>query len=156
MGNICRSPAAHCVFQHLVDEAGVSDKFEIDSAGTIGYHEGAPPDSRMQKALRSRQIPVIGHSRPLTVQDLRTFDLILAMDHANLADARRLSRTDAQFKKVRLFTDFCHNHAFPEVPDPYYGGDHGFEHVLDMVEDGCQGLLEAMTQDAQPTDNSAS
>jgi len=147
MGNICRSPAAHCVFQHLVDQAGHGDDFFIDSAGTIGYHEGSPPDSRMQASLRNRRIPVIGHSRPLTHKDVRDFDLILAMDKANLADARRLAATAEERERIKLFTSYCRNHDHPEVPDPYYGGDRGFEHVLDMVEDGCQGLLEALRAD---------
>lgn len=144
MGNICRSPAAHCVFQHLVDEAGLGHEFEIDSAGTIGYHEGSPPDARMQASMRKRQIPIIGHARPLTHKDLRDFDLILAMDKANLADARRLAATREEREKIKLFTSYCREHDHHEVPDPYYGGDNGFEHVLDLVEDGCAGLLETL------------
>lgn len=147
MGNICRSPAAHCVFQHLVDESGLSERFVIDSAGTIGYHEGSPPDARMQASLRKRRIPVIGHARPLKARDLREFDLILAMDKANLADARRLAKTSDERARIKLFTTFCRRHDLTEVPDPYYGGDHGFEHVLDLVQDGCEGLLESLQND---------
>lgn len=147
MGNICRSPAAHCVFQHLVDRAGLSEQFEIDSAGTIGYHEGSPPDSRMQATMRKRHIPIIGHSRPLTYDDLRKFDLILAMDKANLAHARGLASNTQENAKIKLFTEYCQHFDDVEVPDPYYGGNCGFEYVLDLVEDGCAGLLEAIQED---------
>ncbi|GHB95053.1 low molecular weight protein-tyrosine-phosphatase [Cerasicoccus arenae] len=148
MGNICRSPAAHCVFQFLVDEAGLSEAFHIDSAGTIGYNEGSPPDHRMQAAMRQRDIPVIGHSRPLTSRDLKEFDLVLAMDRANLADARLLATNDQQLEKIQLFANFCTNHNLTEVPDPYYGGRHGFDHVMDIVEDGCAGLLKNLQPNA--------
>ncbi|MGE9295563.1 MAG: low molecular weight protein-tyrosine-phosphatase [Puniceicoccales bacterium] len=148
MGNICRSPAAHCVFQHLVDQAGLGDHYEIDSAGTIGYHEGAPPDERMQASMRKRQIPIIGRSRPLTHRDLMDFDLILAMDKANLYDARSMTRDEERKKKIRLFTEYCRKHKDLEVPDPYYGGSGGFERVLDLVEDGCAGLLADTRPDA--------
>ncbi|WP_309382287.1 low molecular weight protein-tyrosine-phosphatase [Cerasicoccus frondis] len=148
MGNICRSPAAHCVFQHLVDNEGLGDHYHIDSAGTLGYHEGDPPDHRMQQAMRRRNIPVIGHSRPISRRDLKEFDLILAMDKDNLSGARQLATNEAESVKIKLFTSFCTEHKHPEVPDPYYGGPHGFEHVLDMVEDGCAGLLLATRPDA--------
>lgn len=90
MGNICRSPAGHCVLQHMVDEAGLADRFEIESAGTIGFHVGSPPDSRMQQVMRARGIPVVGQSRQLKASDLREYDLILAMDNDNLFDAQAL------------------------------------------------------------------
>ena len=144
MGNICRSPASHCVFQHLVDQAGLSDQFEIESAGTIGFHVGSPPDSRMQHSMRTRNIPIIGRSRQLKASDLAYYDLILAMDNENLADARALDPTGELHHKVQLFCDYCTVHHETEVPDPYYGGDHGFEHVLDLIEDGCANLLKQL------------
>ena len=144
MGNICRSPAGHCVFQHLVDQAGLSDQFEIESAGTIGFHVGSPPDSRMQQSMSARAIPIIGHSRQLKAADLEYYDLILAMDNDNLADARALDPTGKLQHKVQLFGNYCTGHNKPEVPDPYYGGDRGFEHVLDMIEDGCVNLLKQL------------
>jgi protein-tyrosine phosphatase len=144
MGNICRSPAAHCVFQHLVDQAGLSDQFEIESAGTIGFHVGSPPDARMQDAMRARQIPIIGHSRQLRSSDLNDYDLILAMDKDNLSDARKLDSTGKLHHKVQLFCDYCTAHSETEVPDPYYGGDRGFEHALDLIEDGCANLLKQL------------
>ena len=144
MGNICRSPAGHCVLQHLVDEAGLSDQFEIESAGTIGFHHGAPPDSRMQEVMRERGIPVIGSSQQLELADLDYYDLILAMDQDNLSGARSLDLNGQYSGKIKLFCDYCTEHDETEVPDPYYGGDRGFDHVMDLIEDGCQHLLKVL------------
>jgi protein-tyrosine phosphatase len=144
MGNICRSPAGHCVFQHMVDQAGLTDQFEIESAGTTGFHVGAPPDRRMQQVMRERGIPVIGRSRQLEAYDLQYYDLILAMDQDNLAGARSLDRTGQYHDKIRLFCEYCTEHSETEVPDPYYGGDRGFDHVMDMIEDGCRHLLKSL------------
>lgn len=145
MGNICRSPAGHCVFQNLVNTAGLTEAFEIESAGTIGFHVGQAPDRRMQASLRARDIPVIGRSRKLTADDLAYYDLILAMDKDNLADARSLDVSGDYQARIQLFSSYCTEHSESEVPDPYYGGDQGFEHVLDMIEDGCRNLLEQLT-----------
>lgn len=144
MGNICRSPAAHCVFQHMVDEAGLGEGFEIESAGTIGYHAGSPPDARMQQVMRARGVPVIGRSQQLDSFDLEHYDLILAMDRDNLAGARSLDRKGQYRDKIQLFGDYCTEHAATEVPDPYYGGEGGFERVMDMIEDGCRNLLNQL------------
>jgi protein-tyrosine phosphatase len=145
MGNICRSPAGHCVFQQLVDEAGIADQFEVESAGTIGFHIGSDPDLRMQQTMRARGIPIIGKSRQLGVADLEYYDLILAMDKENLAGARKLDPSQAHWPKIKLFSEYCTAHDETEVPDPYYGGDQGFEHVMDMIEDGCDNLLKALS-----------
>ncbi|MGB0412881.1 MAG: low molecular weight protein-tyrosine-phosphatase [Coraliomargarita sp.] len=147
MGNICRSPAGHCVFQHLVDQAGLSEHFEIESAGTIGFHVGSPPDSRMQQAMRAREIPIIGRSRQLKASDLAYYDLILAMDQDNLAGARGLDPTGRFHDRIRLFCEYCSEHSDTEVPDPYYGGERGFEYVMDLIEDGCANLLEQLRPD---------
>jgi protein-tyrosine phosphatase len=143
MGNICRSPAAHCTFQHLVDEAGLSEQFDIESAGTIGFHAGAPPDRRMQQVMRTRGIPIIGRSKQLDSFDLEYYDKILAMDCENLEGARSLDPKGQYHDKIQLFCDYCTEHDATEVPDPYYGGDRGFEHVMDMIEDGCRNLLKS-------------
>ncbi|MEN8662566.1 MAG: low molecular weight protein-tyrosine-phosphatase [Lentimonas sp.] len=145
MGNICRSPAGHCVLQHLVDDAGLSDQFEIESAGTIGFHVGSPPDQRMQQTMRARGIPIIGQSRQLSRADLEYYDLILAMDNDNLAGAQSLGRSQELWSKIKLFCDYCTEHDETEVPDPYYGGDQGFEHVMNMIEDGCRNLLKSLS-----------
>lgn len=142
MGNICRSPAGHCVLQHMVDEAGLQEKFEIESAGTIGFHVGSPPDLRMQQVMRARGIPVIGQSRQLQAADLAYYDLILAMDMENFEDARALDPRGIHHRKVKLFCDYCTEHTETEVPDPYYGGDQGFDHVMNLIEDGCRNLLK--------------
>ena len=144
MGNICRSPAGHCALQYLVDEAGLSDQFEIESAGTIGFHHGAPPDSRMQEVMRKRGIPVIGSSQQLESADLDHYDLILAMDQDNLSCARSLDHKGQYSDKIKLFCDYCTEHDETEVPDPYYGGDRGFDHVMDLIEDGCRHLLKEL------------
>lgn len=146
MGNICRSPAGHCVFQHLVDQAGLSEQFEIDSAGTIGFHVGSPPDQRMQKSMRARNIPIIGTARQLKQADLHYFDLILAMDKSNQQEAKSLDPTGKLHSKIRLFCDYCIQHDETEVPDPYYGGKDGFEKVLDLIEDGCANLLKELSR----------
>ena len=149
MGNICRSPAAHCVFQYLVDDAGLSGHFEIESAGTIGFHVGEPPDARMQEVMRQRKIPIIGRSRALQAKDLEYYDLILAMDHQNLKDAKRLDASGELHHKIQLFCDYGTAHSATQVPDPYYGGARGFDHVLDLIEDGCADLLEQLKPDGR-------
>lgn len=141
MGNICRSPAAHCVFQELVNKANLTDKFFIDSAGTIGFHKGHEPDGRMQDALRKRKIPIIGQSRQLNKKDLEDFDLILAMDDSNLLDAQSLDTDGKYHDKIKRFAQYCTDQMIKEIPDPYYGYEDGFETVLDLIEDGCEQLL---------------
>ena len=141
MGNICRSPAAHCVFQKMVNKANLADEFYIDSAGTVGFHEGNEPDGRMQDALRKRKIPVIGQSRQIKKSDLENFDLILAMDHSNLTDALSLDTEGSQHNKIKCFAEYCSEPNIKEIPDPYYGYEDGFEVVLDLIEDGCHQLF---------------
>lgn len=142
MGNICRSPAAEIVFRKQVDEAGLNEAIEIDSAGTIGYHAGKGPDPRMADTLRRRGYPIAGRSRQVTTRDLAEFDLILAADSENLADLRRIDREGLHRDKIRLLTDYCVEKEATHVPDPYYGGQQGFEDVADLVEDASAGLLE--------------
>ena len=141
MGNICRSPAGDNVFRHLVAEADLGKKVECDSAGTIGYHTGKAPDRRMTSTLEGRGIPIDGAARQFQPDDFGRFDLILTMDEDNRHGVLALATDDDERRKVRRFTDFCEHFDDPEVPDPYYGGDRGFELVADMIEDGCAGLL---------------
>jgi len=145
MGNICRSPAAECVMRGVLERHGLCDRFECDSAGTIGYHKGSPPDARMRKAGEARGIRISGSARPVTLADLETFDLVLAMDRENRADLLRLACDADQRSKVRLMCDFLTRHDAQEVPDPYYGGAGGFERVLDLLEDACDGLMRHLT-----------
>ncbi|MDG2169146.1 MAG: low molecular weight phosphotyrosine protein phosphatase [Opitutales bacterium] len=141
-GNICRSPAAHCVFQKKINERGLEDQIACDSAGTINAHAGNSPDSRMQKAGARRSIPFFGHSRKYQTSDFHEFDLILAMDHSNLADLESAWPSDDCRAELKLFGQFVNADSPPEVPDPYYGGSQGFDIVLDMVEEGCDQLIE--------------
>jgi protein-tyrosine phosphatase len=143
MGNICRSPTAEGVFRHLVREAGLAEKIEIDSAGTHAYHSDAPADRRATAAAERRGYS-LGNIRARRVQaeDFERFDLILAMDRDNRA--LLIEQADARHHhKIRLFLEFA---AGPEkeVPDPYYGGAAGFERVLDLVEKASRGLLETL------------
>ncbi|CAA7397080.1 unnamed protein product [Spirodela intermedia] len=150
LGNICRSPAAEGVFTDLVVRKGLDARFRIDSAGTIGYHEGNPADPRMRAASKRRGIEITSISRPIRSSDFRDFDLILPMDLQNKEDilkAYQRWRTKEELpkdahKKVKLMCSYCQKHEEPEVPDPYYGGPKGFEKVLDILEDACSSLLD--------------
>lgn len=141
LGNICRSPAADGVMRDVVEKAGLSARIEIDSAGTEGWHSGKLPDQRMRQAASTRGITLDHRARQFKAVDLERFDLILAMDRDNERNIRALDRESRHAAKIRLFCDFCTDHSEREVPDPYYGGPEGFEHVLDLIEDGCEGLL---------------
>ena len=142
LGNICRSPTAHGVFEQLVKQEGLSDSILVDSAGTGDWHVGEPPDSRAQSAADARGYQ-LDHlvARQLRRSDFDTFDYILAMDHENLRNIRALSPESYQ-GHLGLFLEFGHETTFDEVPDPYFGGDNGFDEVLDMVEDAAAGLFQ--------------
>lgn len=139
MGNICRSPAAEGVLKHHVEAQRLTSKIRVDSAGTIGYHKGNPADARMRKAAAARGYRLDSVSRPVMSEDFECFDFVVAMDDANLSDLKAYDWGGAQ---VCLFSDFLSDDWPREVPDPYYGGDQGFETVLDMLEAGCPSLLE--------------
>ena len=143
LGNICRSPLAEGVFRALVAEAGLEQRFAVDSAGTSGWHDGEAPDKRTQAAARRRGVELSTVSRRVTDADLIRFDHILAMDGDNLRELRRLAETtapDADIRLLREFDPLAAGHR--NVPDPYYGGADGFEKVQDIVERSCRGLLE--------------
>jgi protein-tyrosine phosphatase len=142
MGNICRSPTAQGVFERLVQSQGLADRILIDSAGTHAYHIGNPPDKRSQAAAKSRGLDLSGQrARKVTAADIEEFDYVLAMDRTNLEDLQDLVAA-SQRERVRLFMAFAERWNVDEVPDPYYGGESGFERVLDMVEDAAAGLLD--------------
>lgn len=146
MGNICRSPTAEAVFRHYVESAGMSADIFIDSAGTHDYHIGDRPDARAQHAARQRGYDMSElRGRQVGGDDFRYFDYVLAMDTSNLAILQHITPPDSD-TRARLFLDYARHHREREVPDPYYGGADGFEHVLDMVEDAAQGLLEEIRQ----------
>jgi len=142
MGNICRSPTAEGVLRQFIRQNNLGDKVEVDSAGTHGYHVGEAPDSRTQRAAAVRGYNLSQlRARKVARQDLDYFDLVLAMDKNNLDNLQRLASPEQQ-EKIKLFMDFSKNFDDNEVPDPYYGLGHGFDLVLDMVEDAAQGLIE--------------
>lgn len=142
LGNICRSPMAEGVFRDLVARAGLSEQIHIDSAGTHAYHVGEPPDPRAQEAARRRGVDISGlQGRQAVRRDFEVFDYILAMDRENHANLLAICPR-GQEHKLRLFLEFAPGRPEQEVPDPYYGGAHGFERVLDMVEEAGRGLLD--------------
>ncbi|MBI2278349.1 MAG: low molecular weight phosphotyrosine protein phosphatase [Dechloromonas sp.] len=146
MGNICRSPTAEGVIRKYIKNNGLGDKVEVDSAGTHGYHVGEAPDSRTQRAASARGYNLTQlRARKVARQDLDYFDLILAMDKSNLDNLWRMA-TPEQKERIKLFMDYAKNFDDDEVPDPYYGLGHGFDLVLDMVEDAAQGLIEEIKQ----------
>jgi len=141
MGNICRSPTAEAVFRDKVKKAGLEQDILIDSVGTHDYHIGDPPDLRTQHAAKQRGYDMsMLRGRQVEVEDFSRFDYVLAMDNANMAILYRLCPKD-QRDRLGLFLEYAQNHKQREVPDPYYGGELGFEKVLDMVEDAADGLL---------------
>lgn len=143
-GNICRSPTAEGVFRALLTAEGLDGQVDVESAGTHGYHIGEPPDARSQEAALRRGIDLSGHrARRTRPSDFTDFDYVLAMDDSNL-DA--LGRAPADGAEVGLFLDFAPKLNEREVPDPYYGGASGFEHVLDLVEAASAGLLAAIRE----------
>ena len=150
LGNICRSPAAEGVFLHLIKTRGLEDQFLVDSAGTGSWHVGNPADRRMQAAAKRRGIQLPSRARQIDLNDLETFDLVLTMDQDNLKAVNGLAkeagaRATAQ---IRPMLSYGRRHSEIEVPDPYYGGDAGFEHVLDLLEDACEALLEELSSPA--------
>lgn len=146
MGNICRSPAAEAVFLKRLSAADLPHPLTVDSAGTIGYHADSPADARMQEHSQRRGYQLHSRARQVTAADFHEFDLIVAMDRDNLADLEARCPPDAKCE-LRMFCDFTEKHtAVTDVPDPYYGGEAGFERVLDLLEDGSDGLLAYVAQ----------
>ena len=146
MGNICRSPTAHGVFRQMVIDRGVAHLVAVDSAGTHDYHPGSPPDERSQEHAARRGYDLSDlRARQIDDADFERHELILVMDWDNLAWVQGICPPEHQ-AKVRRLTEFCSVQSSPVVPDPYYGGAKGFDHVLDLVEDACDGLLEHVLQ----------
>ena len=145
MGNICRSPTAEGVMHALLREEGLDGCIELDSAGTGSWHAGAPPDARAVAAARGRGITLEGAAREVSAADFEDFDLLLAMDRENERDLLARAPDAAARAKVRLLREFDSEAVAAgdlDVPDPYYRGPHGFEHVLDLVQAACRGLLD--------------
>ena len=144
LGNICRSPTAEGVMQRLVRDAGLEEQFQIESAGTAAYHVGERPDQRARAFAGKRGIPLQSHARQFVASDFDRFDWVLAMDRENLENLEMLQSesgaSGAHLGLLRAFDPLAPTGA--AVPDPYYGGDAGFEEVLDLCEAACRGLLE--------------
>ena len=146
MGNICRSPTAHGVFRQRLAQAGLLHRVRVDSAGTHNYHPGKPPDARSQQCAAQRGYDLSDlRARQLTDEDFERAHLLLGMDWDNMALAEAQCPAPHR-KKLRRLTEFCQRHDATVVPDPYYGGNEGFEQVLDLVEDACDGLLRHVQQ----------
>lgn len=144
LGNICRSPTGEGVMRHLVEEAGIADQFEIDSAGTGNWHLGDGPDRRSVAAAAARGITIGGHARQVTGADFEHYDYILAADAYNFRDLQAIAPTDEDEAKVHMLREFDELSTPDDydVPDPYYGGPSGFDDVIDLVEAACRGLLD--------------
>lgn len=147
LGNICRSPSAEAVFTGIVKNNGETGGFEIDSAGTSAWHAGEPADRRMQSHAIKRGYNLTSISRKFDPHsDFDHFDLIIGMDDSNMENLKAMARNADHLKKLHKMTDFSRTFEYDEVPDPYYGGSEGFELVLDLLEDACEGLLEELKQ----------
>ncbi|MBL1210262.1 low molecular weight protein-tyrosine-phosphatase [Geminocystis sp. GBBB08] len=142
LGNICRSPSAENIMNYLIEKQGLRNQFECDSAGTSRYHIGSSPDKRMKIAAKKRGIELKGKARQIEDFDLEYYDFILAMDKSNYFDILALDRQGKYKHKIKLMCDFTTKFPDQEVPDPYYGGESGFDYVIDLLLDACQGLLD--------------
>lgn len=144
-GNICRSPTAEAVFRQAVERKGVASKFTAQSAGTHGYHVGESPDARAIEKAQARGFSMKGmRAQKVTVQDFDDFDFIIAMDRGHLDILNGMKPADVKANVV-LFMDYCTSYKEKDVPDPYYGSDEGFDKVLDIIEDGVEGMLKKMS-----------
>ena len=144
LGNICRSPAAEGVFLHLIEEQGLSDHFIVDSAGTGSWHVGNKADPRMRAAADRRGIHLPSRARQIELDDFSRFDLVVTMDSDNLRNVRSLAKEagNKATATIRPMLSYARSTQLEDVPDPYYGGEQGFEQVLDLLEDACSGLIE--------------
>lgn len=147
LGNICRSPSAEAVMNSVIEKAGLSGKIECDSAGTIAFHAGEPADARMKKHALKRGYTLTSIARKFTHDDFGEYDYVVAMDRSNFTDLLALDKGAEYIDKISMMTSYCIECEDEEVPDPYYGGPQGFEHVLDLLEDACVGLLEKIRED---------
>ncbi|WP_294079796.1 low molecular weight protein-tyrosine-phosphatase [Proteiniphilum sp. UBA5384] len=144
LGNICRSPAAEGIMSGIVEKNDLRDVVDVDSAGTSGWHEGELPDERMRSHGEGRGYNFNSRARKFKKSDFDDFDYILVMDLQNFANVRAMATGQEQKEKIHMITEFSRQYAYDHVPDPYYGGASGFELVLDLLEDACEGLLQTI------------
>lgn len=145
LGNICRSSSAEEIMRTLIEKKGLEKEIEVDSAGILSYHQGELPDSRMRMHAARRGYHLTHRSRPVRTEDFYNFDMIIGMDDRNIQDLIERAPDLETEKKIHRMTDYCRTKVVDYVPDPYYGGAQGFENVLDILEDACAGLLDAIT-----------
>lgn len=148
LGNICRSPTAEGIFQHLIDERDLENHFEVDSAGTSAYHLGESANSKSQRTAQKHGITLHSKARQFNASDLDYYNLILAMDNENLKNVREMANGSHEYKIGRM-RDFDPNPGEGEVPDPYYGGPEGFENVFQIVKRSCKNLLDELETHVQ-------
>lgn len=142
LGNICRSAAAEAVMKSLLEQKGAAERYIVDSAGILDYHEGEYADPRMIHAAKQRGYDVTSISRPVQTDDFDIFDIIVGMDDDNVESLLYKAQSDAHKAKVHQMTEFAITMNDRYVPDPYYGGAAGFAHVMDLLEDTCEGLYQ--------------
>ena len=146
LGNICRSPAAEAIFLKLLNSQGLQDDFLVDSAGTGSWHVGKDADSRMRLAAKQRGIMITSKARQIDINDFINFNYILAMDNSNFENIMKIKNRESQsnFSKVIKIQEFSSSFSEKEVPDPYFGGEEGFNYVLDILEDSVNGFLQSV------------
>ena len=142
LGNICRSTAAEGIMKSLVEKEGLDGKIVVDSAGTGNWHVGDLPDRRMRAHGVKRNYDFCSRAQQFKASDFDDYDLIIVMDDSNYNNVKSLALTQTQVDKIYRMRDFLAQHPYDHIPDPYYSGDSGFELVLDLLEDGCRGLLD--------------
>ncbi len=146
LGNICRSPMAETIMQKLIRDRRLTQKISVDSAGLISYHEGENADPRMRMHAKRRGYDITHISRPVTEDDFYAFNLIVAMDESVYDRLRDMAPGIDEEEKVVRMTDYCSQVIADHVPDPYYGGAEGFENVINILEDACEGLLNHIAE----------
>ncbi len=145
LGNICRSAAAEAVMKSVLEENG-DKRFFVDSAGLLSYHQGEPADARMRYFAAQKGYDVTSISRPVKADDFEKFDIIVGMDDTNVDELKERAATLEQVQKIHQMTEFAIHSEATYVPDPYYGGNEGFERVMDILEDTCKGLYNYLTE----------
>ena len=146
LGNICRSPAAEAIFLKIIEDRGIKEKFIVDSAGTGSWHVGKEADGRMKLAARNRNIYIKSKARQIKREDFHRFNYILTMDNSNYIDVLKIKNSESSEddSKVIKLQEFASDFANKEVPDPYFGGDDGFNNVLDILQDSVSGFLKSL------------
>ena len=146
LGNICRSPAAEAIFIDLINKKGLNDNFFVDSAGTGSWHIGKKADTRMRIAALNRGLEILSRARQINYQDFEKFNYIITMDDSNFENiiALKSSKSLSDFSSINKIQNYRSIFEETEVPDPYFGGDDGFEHVLDILEDSVSGFLNTV------------